>query len=361
MSPFLGLVYLGILIVAVVIVVTVVRKKTIGQNKIIDEEPEPDLFQVEVMPESKDKKLDLADIKLEQTIGKLQDKECETFVDTYMPTSDGGTRVIHLMMLHQTGFYLFQSLQMQGWIIGSEDSRWWTRFTSPEKKNYFDNPIWRMDEDIQAMIDFFPKTKRDFFHPFIVVDDACELRDIKLSSDVQVINQASFETTLKTMLDDAETVLSEGNLAQLSRVLAVMQNGAGLEQRLLDLKRSMKEESERKRILREASIKEAEDRKKIEEKRIELAQTKVINPVVRPEDRFTRAELALRDALVLWREQEAGSQGIKPQRIFDNRALDAIVDMKPQTVQQLRTIPGFDAAKCNQYGYSILNMIRHSP
>ncbi len=67
----------------------------------------------------------------------------------------------------------------------------------------------------------------------------------------------------------------------------------------------------------------------------------------RPEDHFTRSELALRDALVRWRKQQADAQKISVFELFDNRALDGIVNMKPKTLKELRTVPGFDTEKCN--------------
>ena len=73
------------------------------------------------------------------------------------------------------------------------------------------------------------------------------------------------------------------------------------------------------------------------------------------------AELALRDALILWRQQEAENLGVGDKAIFDDFALDGIVSMKPQDVVQLRTIPGFDTTRCQAYGSAIINMVRHSP
>lgn len=387
MSPIMGLIYLLIVIVAAAVIVVVARKKLLGKRKdpdlLKDSDSDSDsLFEEDGEDAALEEPIPVAPAPVpvsqtvKKTLGRLYIQEKgKSYPDIHVPLKDGRQQEVPDLYLCQSGFYIFDSLDMDGgWIVGSQDSRWWTRFTSPEDKDFFDNPVLRLEDGIRALSHFFPKTDPSFYHGYLVVSNTVEIRSVTIQSDIQVINQRDLESRLTADLEGNADVLDEKNIAFINRVLAVMGSGDDLEQRLMDLKAQMKQESEKKRAARKAMEAEEERNRKLEQQRIGNAATKIMvppgtNPApvrrtvrrTRPEDRFTRAELALRDALILWRQQEAENLGVGDKAIFDDFALDGIVSMKPQDVVQLRTIPGFDTTRCQAYGSAIINMVRHSP
>ncbi|MDO5034297.1 MAG: ATP-dependent DNA helicase UvrD2 [Actinomycetaceae bacterium] len=82
--------------------------------------------------------------------------------------------------------------------------------------------------------------------------------------------------------------------------------------------------------------------------------------------RKTRDELAdapedvkrLFEALREWRRELAAEISKPAYTIFTDKTLVALADVQPDTLVQLRTIPGIGATKCEKYGADVLRIIR---
>lgn len=327
-----------------------------------ERETEAALFEdEEVMPDNDDDGPTPEEQFLLGTVREIAADPARVYNGIYVPTPAGGTHVIHLLLRERTGFYLFKYLPVPtGWIVGQENARWWTHFKSPEDKNYFDNPILDLDSDIKAMTTFFPKTKRENYHAYCVISDNCELREIKTESDVKVIPLSDLPQTLKVDLEQNHTAFSKGVDTMMARVLATMKNNVGLEQRLMKLKKSMQEESEKLRKMREAEA-AAANRTIIYDPKNKALFTNEAPADWRPEDRFTKSELSLRESLLIWRKRQAKREGALEQDILSDAGLDHIVTSRPQNAEQLSGVSGMNERAVATYGDAILNMVRHTP
>ena len=58
----------------------------------------------------------------------------------YIPYRDIVTE-IDLILLHETGIYVFECKNYSGWIFGNERSNYWTQCLRGGQKNKFYNPI----------------------------------------------------------------------------------------------------------------------------------------------------------------------------------------------------------------------------
>jgi hypothetical protein len=56
---------------------------------------------------------------------------------------DGSTTEIDLIMIDETGIYVFESKNYSGWIFGDEKRKNWVQTLENRQKNYFYNPIWQ--------------------------------------------------------------------------------------------------------------------------------------------------------------------------------------------------------------------------
>ena len=75
----------------------------------------------------------------------------------YVKKEDGKTTEIDLVMLHETGIYVFESKNYSGWIFGDEKNKSWTQTLKGNNKNYFYNPIWQNNGHIIALANFLPE------------------------------------------------------------------------------------------------------------------------------------------------------------------------------------------------------------
>ncbi|MGL4548434.1 HRDC domain-containing protein [Eubacterium aggregans] len=357
-SPVLGIVYFAILIVIVGVIVFITKKKF----SVTESKKETAEVLMPVIDFSQDNP---SEQMLTQMIEAIDVGKSKVYTNLYVPREDGSTAVLPLVMLCASGIYVFHYMDMEGWILGREESHWWTHFIATDERNFVENPIWENDGAITDLMAFFPSTDGSFYKSYVVFSDRCELRSVEVTGNARVLNTKDFTRVLEKDMMVSDPVFAAEEMTQFEQVLDVLEKSDQLEVRLQALKEEMEAAREAKRQ-EESACEEAravtgdvltelssEEREKIREARHIKKY--------RPEDRFTRSELALRDALVLWRKQQADAQMISVFEIFDNRALDGIVNMKPKTLKELRTIPGFNADRCNTYGNAIITMVKHAP
>ncbi len=70
------------------------------------------------------------------------------------------------------------------------------------------------------------------------------------------------------------------------------------------------------------------------------------------------AEELLESALRAWRKTEAQKRGVPAFRILRNQALEALVESRPTSEQELLSVPGIGPALAQKYGAKILGIIR---
>jgi hypothetical protein len=359
-TPTIGLIGFAAIIVVVAVIIVISRRRLVVQKDEGTEAPKDALPSIDFTQGDPGEQM-LASIIEKMNIGKSK-----IYRGVYIPREDGTTTFLKLVMLNASGIYVFKYIALEGWILGREESRWWTHFISTEERDFINNPIWENDGAVTDLMNFFPKTLLSQYHSYVVFSDKCELRSVEVTGNTRVVNVKDFERLLERDMLSTEPVFDLDEMRQLEKVLDVLDKSDELEVRLQELKKEMeldqleKATEEKERLTAEEIKGDIPAGMTEEEKREELRAARHIRKY-RPEDRFTRSELALRDALVIWRKQQADAQKISVFEIFDNRALDGIVNLKPQNLKELRTVPGFDTERCNNFGNAIVTMVRHAP
>jgi hypothetical protein len=377
-TPNILFVGIAVGIAVVLLVILIITKQHHHPEKpetlLFDEKKktqDDDLFEdVEIMADQ-DNGPSLEEQFIAETVKNITEDEKRLYKNTYVPTPDGGTHVIHLMLREKNGFYIFRYLNIPyGWIVGEESSRWWIHFKSPEEKNYFDNPITAIDDDIKTMLSFFPRTSPEYYHGYVVVDDRCEIREVETDTRIRVISLSDLPHLLKEDIKNNADVFSESMDRMMGRVLATMKNNVGLEQRLTHLKEEMQEENRQIRKMRDASEQAVQHTRVCDPSQMSASRQKFIDSVrqktheekkIRPEDHFTRPELTLRESLILWRKQQANIEKKEAETILSDDEIIRLITVKPRTLTQLQQILGFTPEEVEKYGDDLLAMIKHMP
>ena len=73
-----------------------------------------------------------------------------------IPAEKGGTTEIDLLLIHETGFYVFEIKHYKGTIYGDDTGDIWTQYFRTTKNNIFRNPILQNEYHIQALKKLFP-------------------------------------------------------------------------------------------------------------------------------------------------------------------------------------------------------------
>ena len=99
---------------------------------------------------------------------------CKILMNLELPVSNNKTTEIDLLLIHETGLYVFEIKHYKGTIYGKDTDRTWTQYFRTEKNNTFINPIEQNRYHISAINKMYP----DFpIHSIIVfTSDDCNLK-----------------------------------------------------------------------------------------------------------------------------------------------------------------------------------------
>jgi len=119
--------------------------------------------------------------------------------NVYIPTGEGETTEIDVMLISTRGIFVFESKNYSGWIFGSEKQHHWVQILphgyGQSHKEYFYNPILQNRSHIKHLqnyigIDIPIKS-------IIVFSERCTLKNVQFQNDTaQVINRQNITNTV---------------------------------------------------------------------------------------------------------------------------------------------------------------------
>lgn len=138
----------------------------------------------------------------------------------YLPKEDGTTTEIDLLMLYETGIYVFESKNYSGWIFGDEKSRYWTQTLESGEKNRFFNPIWQNKAHIKALVNMLPGVDESICKSYIIFSERCELKKIVVGATLaKVINRQDLIWTLKDDISNSPKLLTREKIDEIFATL----------------------------------------------------------------------------------------------------------------------------------------------
>lgn len=147
--------------------------------------------------------------------------------NTYLPRDDGKTTEVDVILLRQSGIYVFESKNYSGWIFGTENRKVWTQCLKPSenartRKFHFLNPIMQNKLHIQWLKKQFPENEDLPIRSIILFGDRCRLKNIVLTTNEhRVVTRGNlFRMMLSTEKDTS--ILSEDQIEQIYRKLYPM-------------------------------------------------------------------------------------------------------------------------------------------
>ena len=123
----------------------------------------------------------------------------------YIPAYDGKTTEIDVLMITDSGVFVFESKNYSGWIFGNESNRYWT-VTLPSgkgesQKERFYNPIMQNRTHIKYLKKLVGEVP---VWSVIAFSERCTLKDITVTSpDVWVVNRPEITNIVNARLAEA--------------------------------------------------------------------------------------------------------------------------------------------------------------
>ncbi|MDX9917193.1 MAG: nuclease-related domain-containing protein [Gudongella sp.] len=134
----------------------------------------------------------------------------------YIPKKDGSTTEIDLVMLTQTGIYVFESKNYSGWIFGDENSSYWMQTLKGGQKNRFFNPIIQNRGHIEALKAVLKLDDITLFKSYIVFSERCEFKKMNVASaSVKVLKRNALLRTIQEVVEDSPDKLTIDEVNQL--------------------------------------------------------------------------------------------------------------------------------------------------
>lgn len=103
----------------------------------------------------------------------------------YIPKDDDKTSEIDVIMLHDSGIYVFESKNFSGWIFGSENQKYWTQTWRSGQKERFYNPIMQNQSHIKWLKKYLGEQYT--FHSIVAFSDRCMLAKINLTTARSIV------------------------------------------------------------------------------------------------------------------------------------------------------------------------------
>ena len=154
---------------------------------------------------------------------KNLDGELVVLKNIYVPTQ-GKTTEIDLLMIHEKGFFVFESKNYSGWIFGSADQLNWTQSLQNGDKNKFYNPIRQNRTHIKALAAFLEKPVSEFVS-YIVFSERCTLKKVPAdTSDVIIVRRPDMLKKLKATLKTTPTKYTFNDIQDIAKKLQPLTN-----------------------------------------------------------------------------------------------------------------------------------------
>ena len=136
----------------------------------------------------------------------------------YLPKNDGATTELDIILLHESGIYIFESKNYSGWIFGSENQQQWTQSLPAGRgkshKEHFLNPIIQNKVHLKWLREFIGKELPMF--SYIIFSDRCTLKNVTLTSEAHhVINRYDILAAVKQNTIRVEKALSAQDIDDL--------------------------------------------------------------------------------------------------------------------------------------------------
>lgn len=129
--------------------------------------------------------------------------------NVYLPYK-GRTSEVDVIMLHETGIYVFESKNYSGWIFGDESGQYWTQFLNKNTKNRFYNPMLQNKTHIRALRQYLQLDDKVRILSYIVFSQRCELKKIcKKSADTVVIKRPDMLKSIRAGIKGKTAVFSK--------------------------------------------------------------------------------------------------------------------------------------------------------
>nr|WP_325229211.1 NERD domain-containing protein [uncultured Oscillibacter sp.] len=135
--------------------------------------------------------------------------------NVYLPYKNR-TSEVDVIMIHETGIYVFESKNYSGWIFGDENGQYWTQFLNKNTKNRFFNPILQNKTHIRALKQYLGLKDEIRILSYIVFSQRCELKKVcEKSGNAVVIKRPDMLKSIRAGIKGKSAIFTKEQINQI--------------------------------------------------------------------------------------------------------------------------------------------------
>ena len=124
---------------------------------------------------------------------------------------------IPAILLHESGIHVISTVDLDGWVIGSDRSIEWVNLLYKNEKKTFENPVLVNRSYIYALRDSMAELPENVFQSVVVFNDGCSFQKVEVSSEyVEVLKTKELPRWADSLVGQA---LSKEDIEKLYGVL----------------------------------------------------------------------------------------------------------------------------------------------
>lgn len=135
---------------------------------------------------------------------------CKILMNLNIPTKTGKTTEIDLLLIHETGLYVFEVKHYKGTIYGKDTDSVWTQYFRTAKNHTFLNPIEQNNYYVNALQNIFPEVPIKSIIVFTSYE--CNLRVMNSNPDIKICQLNSVSRVLENLFAGMEKKFSMGQI-----------------------------------------------------------------------------------------------------------------------------------------------------
>lgn len=291
---------------------------------------------------------------------KIKDYK-KLLTNNYVPDENSLTHESDVIMIHQTGIYVFESKNYSGWIYGKETDRYWTQSIYNEEnhkkyKSKFYNPIWQNKKHVDIINDYLKNMYTNNIYSYIVFSSRCKLKRLSYSSShCKIMNRYDLLWYLKKDIKSKEVIFTNEQVDEIYNNLKKCSNVSDeVKQQHIDYincgayylnKRETSQEGvEVPQIIETKEVVDA----------VAPIESIITAPVVEQKS-YEKIVEELRE----YRKNKSTLEQVPAYFVYNDETMFMLANNKPKTLEELKQVKGLNDYKINKYGEDILKVINN--
>lgn len=144
---------------------------------------------------------------------------CKLIMNLNVPTTNSKTTEIDMVMIHESGLYVFEIKHYKGTIYGKDTDKTWTQYFRTAKNNTFKNPMEQNAYHVQALKNLLPNIP--MFSIVVFTNDDCDIRVNNTNPDVGVCTLNNVDLILDNQFSKNKDILSPEEINDIFNKISV--------------------------------------------------------------------------------------------------------------------------------------------